>query len=72
VLLSVTVLPACSTQATRAPETQEQQQTANRPTRGVSKTNTALDKAGGATLAVVVVGVLVGIVAVPILLITLL
>ena len=50
VLLSLTVLPACSTQKAGPPETQEQQQTANRPTRGVSKTNAALDKAGGATL----------------------
>jgi len=74
VLLSLTVLPACSTQQPRQPQTQEQQQTANRPTRSgtVSKTNEALDKAGGATLAIVVLGVLAGIAAVPILLVLLL
>jgi hypothetical protein len=69
-LLSLAVLPACSSQAPR--QTQEQQETANRPTRSVSKTSEALDEAGGATLAVVVVGVLVGVAILPVLLIVLL
>jgi len=72
VLLSLTVLPACSTQGPRQTETQEQQPTANRPTRSQSKTSEVLDQAGGATLAIVVLGVLAGIAAVPALLILLL
>ena len=69
-MLSLTVLPACSTQQPTPPH--EQQQPATKPPHSVSKTNEALNKAGGATVAVVVLGVLVGLAALPVLLVLLL
>ena len=71
VLLSLAVLPACSTQGPR--QTQEQQhETAQRPARSESKAKENLETAGQATLVVLLLGIAAGVAALPALLIFLL
>jgi hypothetical protein len=54
VLLPLAVLPACSTQ--RARQTQEQQETVEKPARSQSKANESRETAGQATLVVLMLG----------------
>jgi len=70
VLLSLAVLPACSTQRPR--QTQEQHETAERPARSQSKAKENLETAGQATLVVLMLGIAAGVAALPALLIFLL
>ena len=66
VLLPLAVLPACSTQGPR--QTQEQHETADRPTRSECKAKENLETAGQATLVVLVLGIAAGVAALPALL----
>jgi len=69
-LLSLAVLPACSTQGPR--ETPEQHETADRPARSVSTAKENLETAGQATLVVLILGIAAGVAALPVLLVLLL
>ena len=69
-LLSLAVLPACSTHAPRQPE--EQHETADRPARSESAARDNLEAAGQATLVVIILGIAAGVAALPVLLVFLL
>jgi hypothetical protein len=71
-LLALAVLPACSAQRQHQTEESTQQEAGRRPPRSASRGPSAVDKAAGATGAVLVLGVAAAIVALPIVLIVLL
>jgi hypothetical protein len=70
VLLSLTMLTACSTHGPR--DTQEQHEDAGSPTHTESTTKDAVETAGAATAVVVMLGIGLAVAALPVLLVVLL